>query len=159
MTMLFQQLLSPKKENSENEDCFDQLKAMVESLFKKEVPAIQTTGHLLYNANLKIQQYLHAAEFHRKQIDLSTALGVFHQEAYEIARNKGRQLQLLLDSFVLLNIEEKRERVNHRLMLVDDKIEKLYQQFQNREEILPELKEKFWQALKEDLIPILAELR
>ncbi|QBK26268.1 hypothetical protein [Ureibacillus thermophilus] len=158
--MLFQQFLAVKnEEKQQKEDCFDQLKTMVESLFKKEVPSIQTTGHLLFNANLKIQQYLHAAEFHRKQIDLSTALGTFHQEAYEIARKKGKQLQLLMDSFILLNIEEERERVNHRLMLVDDKIEKLYRQFQNKDEILPELKEKFWQALKEDLIPILVELR
>ncbi|MFC5542111.1 MAG: hypothetical protein C0P75_001015 [Bacilli bacterium] len=158
--MLFHQLIPSKKvEISETGDCFGQLREMVATVFKREVPSINSMSHLLYHANIKIQQYAQAAEYHRKRIDLSTAVGLFHQEAYEIALKKGHQLQRLMDSYILLHIEEERENVNHRLRLVDDKIEKLFMEYQNKDNLLPELEEKFWQAFKEDLIPILAELK
>jgi len=159
MIMWISQLLPSKKEEKiQKSDVYDQLQAMVGSILKREVPSGNSLSHLLYHANVKIQQYHQAAEYHRKRIDMSTALGIFHKEAYELAIKKGRHLQRLVDSFIMLNIEDERERINHRMMLVDDRIEKLFMEFQHREQIIPEMEEQFWDTLKEDIMPILSDL-
>lgn len=159
--MLFSSFTSFKKQQElQVSDVFSQLKNIVTAILKREVPSNSSNSQLIFNTNLKIQQYFHAAQYHRKKIDLTTSLGVFHKEAYESTIKKYNRLKLLMDSFIILNIEEEREKINHRMRLVDDKIEKLYLELKNVKHILiPELEEKFWQAFKEDLMPILAELR
>lgn len=157
--MLFNRYAMPDEEkNIQIGDVFDQLQFIVTTLIKREVPSIDSTSRLLYHTNLKILHYSKAAEYHRKHIDLNTSLGTYHQECYELAIKKRNQLQRLMDSFILLNIEEERKRINHRMRFVDDKIEKLYAELQNHHQKIPESEEAFWTAMKEDIMPILSQL-
>lgn len=142
-------------------DLYDQLQFIVSTLLKKELPAHNSVHHLLYTANTKLEELRENTSYHRNYIDLNSSIGIFHKEAYEHTLKCFNQLQLLIDSYINLNIEEERGRINRRLSLIDEKVNSIYLQIIefNKFNILTTLEEKFWMAVKEDTMPILAEIR
>ncbi len=159
--MFFQSASKIKKESVKKFDSYEQLQMIVETLLKREVSSSNTMHHLLYHANARLEQFRNASSYHREKIVLTTALGVFHKEAYEETLKSFNQLQLLIDAYITLNIEENRQQINHRLLFKEHYIEDLSKEIMefNNHQTLPHLKEKFWDAIKEDIMPILAELR
>lgn len=156
--MIFQKFFN-QTNKEEEKDIFDQLKYIVSLLLNREVPS-SNMNQLILNINIKIQELAHTAKYHRSQIDMYTAVGVFHKEAYEKTIKHQNQLQLLLDNYITLNIEEERPFMNHRLRFYDQKIAKLYREIEgyHHHAFLPELEELFWNAVKEDCVAILASL-
>lgn len=159
--MFFQSASKLKKENKKSCDSFEKLQTIVNILLKRGLPSSNTMHHLLYHANMKLEQLRITYSYHRKHITLTTAVGVYHKEAYEETFKYFNQLQLLVDAYISLNIEENRQQINHRLSFKEHFIEKLSKEITefNNQHILPFLEEKFWYAIKEDIMPILAELR
>lgn len=147
--------------NSEMIDLYDRAQFIVSTLLKKELPSHNTMHHLLYTANIKLEKLRESISYHRKYIDLNTAIGTFHNEAYTHMLKDFNQLQLLIDSYITLNIEEERERINRRLRLMDDKVKSIHSQIEEfgKRNIPNSLEGNFWIAVKEDILPILAELR
>lgn len=161
--MFFQSASKVKKDKvSEIKfDSYKQLQVIVDTLLRREVPSPSAMHQLLYHANLKLEKFRMAYSYHRKHIALTTAIGDFHKEAYEQTYKYFNQLQLLIDAYITLNIEEDRQQINHRLLFKEEVIAELSKELKEFQKhvTLPHLEEKFWLALKEDLLPILAELR
>lgn len=159
--MFIHQLVKQSNENGEN-DTFDQLQFIVSTFLKHEIPSSQIgMNNLIVNTSKKIHELKFAAEYHRQHIDMYTSIGIFHQEAYEKTIKQANQLQHLLDIFLTMHNEEERQRTNHRMKFVKDKIEKIYNEVLavQQHKIVHEFEQKFWSALKEDLFPILLELK
>lgn len=161
--MFFQSASKVKKDIiSENKfDSYGQLQTIVDTLLRREVPSPSGMHQLLYHANLRLEQFRIAYSYHREHIALTSAIGLFHKEAYEETFKYFNQLQLLIDAYISLNIEENRQQINHRLSFKEHFIEELSKEITefNNHHTLPFLEEKFWHAIKEDIMPILAELR
>lgn len=140
-------------------DLFDQLQQLVNELLEREVPNHDWRHHLLFTANKELLHLEKAKSFHYKQIDVTNAVGRFHQQAYEKTVKKYNHLYLLIRGFIHLNVESERELINHHFKFDDVLIERCYEQFQLRDHHLndPEIKTYFWQALKEDLMPVLSK--
>lgn len=158
--MVIQKLFSPSNK-VEDKGLVDQLLYIVTILLKREVSKQNSMNQLILNTNIKIHKLTSLANYHRNQIDLNTSIGTFHKDAYEKTIKQRNQLQLLLDFFVTLNIEEELHRINHRLTFYNQQIATIYKEIEeyNKHHFIPELEEKFWHAVKEDFIPILASLR
>mgnify|MGYP001285160393 FL=1 len=158
--MVFQHFLKTKG-SEEKGDIFDQLKFIVTTLLKREIPSNGQMHQIILNTNKKIQELTTTASYHRKHMNMYTSVGTFHKEAHEHTLKDLNQLQLLLDHFILLNIDEERDQINHRLRFHNQKIESIYNEITEyrKRSVHFTLEEKFWKAIKEDLMPILAELR
>lgn len=147
--------------NEKTADLYDQLQFVVTVLLKREVPSSNTIHHLLYNANSKLEELRQAISYHREHINLECTVGMFHKNAYEQTINNYNKLQLLIDSYISLNIEADRTRINHRYQMRNNQIEYLYSEVKEflKYPTLSTLENNFYNALKGDLMPILAELR
>lgn len=158
---MFFQTKQHHNESVNNEDLYSQLQFIVSTMLKNEIPSHFTAHHLLYTANSRLEELRQLTSYHRQHINLNTSIGTFHKDAYEITTKNYHQFELIIDSYISLNIENDRDLINHRLSLLDDKINTLYIELieYKKHEILHPLKETFWHAYKEDLMPILAELR
>lgn len=159
--MVLQKWFNQSKKVDEEKDLFDQLKCIVSILLKREVSTQTPMHQLILNSNIKIQKLTRSANYHRNQIDMYTSIGVFHKEAYEETIKQRNQLQILLDYFIKLNIEDEFHIIHRRLAFYEQKIATIYKEIEeyNKHQLIPELDRKFWKAIKEDFIPILASLR
>ncbi|HWL22978.1 MAG TPA: hypothetical protein VNR38_04390 [Ureibacillus sp.] len=159
--MLFQSFTKKQNEIVIEKDIFDQLQYMVVTLLKREFPMHYEGNHILYTANLRLEELKQLASYHRKKINLDSSIGQFHKDAYEMTIKNSNQLQLLIDSYISLHIESDRERLNHRLSFKDRQVTSLYNELSeyNEQKVLPSLQDSYWKAFKEDLLPLLAEIR
>lgn len=159
--MFFQAISKKTIVNLKDQDLFDQLQYVVVTLLNRELPSHFSANHILYTANLRLEELKELTSFHRRRINLYSSIGQFHKEAYELTIKKANQIQLLIDSYIALHIDTDRERINRRLSFKHDIVLSLYNELveNNKTKILPEMQELYWKAFKEDLMPILAELR
>ncbi|SOC36322.1 hypothetical protein SAMN05877842_102238 [Ureibacillus acetophenoni] len=159
--MFFQSFTKRQMETVIKKDLYDQLQHIVVTILSGEVTNHFQANHILYSANIQLAELKEIASYHRKNINMHSEVGQFHKDAYDMTIKKANQLQLIIDSYVTLHIDLERERINHRLRFLDDKVVSLYNElieFKNQT-ILPQLEESYWGAYKTDLMPILAELR
>lgn len=144
-------------------DLYDQLQFIVTTLLQREIPSGNAMHHILFKANIQLEELRQSTAYHRKHISMHNKIGIFHKEAYDLTLKQLNQLQLIIDSYISLNNEDDRKRLNHRLSLVDNQINELYLQVNEftkvKNKIIRDIEEKFWKALKEDLFPLLAEIR
>ena len=157
---LFFSLTKQQQKNVETKDLYEQLYSIVLTLLKHELPDLNARHHLLYTANVQLEQYRHNQQYHRQRTSHDSAIGQFHQQCYEYNVKRFNQLRLLIDSYVHLSVEDERQHFNHRLKMQDRMILLLHDELQEKQQIsLPApLEEQFWDALKEDLLPVLATL-
>ena len=141
-------------------DTYEQAKALITALLHYECPEHSPQHHLLYTTNQKLEQYRQAKDYYRKQIDVHTAIGHFSRQAYDIANQKFNQLYVLIRAYMHLADESKRAYFNHHLSFHHDKISLLYGQFieQKMYMKLLNLEQAFWEALKEDLVPLFTQI-
>lgn len=140
-------------------DLFDQLQQLINELLKREVPNHDWRHHLLFTANKDLLELENAKSYHYKQIDVTNAVGRFHQQAYEKAVKRYNDLYLLIRGFIHVNNEAERALINHHFQFDYQLIERCYEQFIFRDRHLndPDIESIFWQALKEDLMPVLSK--
>jgi len=141
-------------------DVYDQIHELVTMALLYEIPEHSPHHHILFTANHQLEQYREAAEYFRQQSDVSTALGQFSIEAYKQALQKFNQLQLLIRSFMHLSDDGRRVNFNHHFRFHKEQIEKIYMQYKQQKAYssLIQLEVAFHKALKEDLLPLLAQL-
>nr|WP_106779989.1 hypothetical protein [Lysinibacillus timonensis] len=159
---MFFQVFEKKTAESVNKfDLYDQFQFIIVTILKRELPSHYEANHILYTANLRLEKLKELAAYHRKKINMYSSVGQFHREAYDFTIKQVNQLELIIDSYISLHIESDRQRINHRLSLIDDKVTMLYQELidYTEQDILPQLQETYWNSLKDDLMPLLAELR
>lgn len=159
---MFQYLLKQRNVTKEDPDLFHQLQSIVSRLLMREIPSQTSMHQIILNANIKIQELSHISScHHRKHMNLNTSIGLYHKKAYEITSKQLNQLQHLLDCYIILHIEDEREHINHRLKFHNQTIETLYREMMDFKKYASSFQtdEMFWNALKEDILPILAELR
>lgn len=138
-------------------DLYDQLKTIVTLLIHYECPSASFRHHILLTANEKLQTFKEAKDYHFKESNMAHAIGRFHKNAYEHNLRKYNQLQLMIDSYMLLSIEKDRKHINHRLRFHSEVIKYCYQQVMAMEKLLDSCnKDNFIMALKEDLFQTLA---
>ncbi len=159
--MFFQTFSKKQFEERPKTDLCEQLQFIVNSILNYELPTHYSANHILFTANIRLSELKELASNHRKNINLNTSIGTFHKNAYELLSKKANQLDLIIESYIIIHKETDRNNLNHRLRLIDDKIIALYNELIefNNQTFLPQLVEQFWQAFKDDLMPILAELR
>ena len=138
---------------------YDQLKTITTSLLNYELPNASARHHILYTANEKLQSLRETKELHFKESNMGYAIGRFHKNAYEHTLRAYNQLQLIIDGYMELNMENAREHVNHRLRFQSEVIKYCYHQLIYIEKLLDSnSREGFFTALKEDILPVLADL-
>lgn len=149
-----------KSQTSIHNDVYEQICELVTTALLYEIPEHSPHHHILFTANHKLEQYREAAEYFRKQSDVSTALGQFSIEAYKQALQQFNQLQLLIRGFMHLSDDGRRANFNHHFRFHKEKIEKIYMQYKQQKAYssLVQLEITFHKALKEDLLPLLAQL-
>ncbi|CAM5204944.1 putative protein OS=Ureibacillus acetophenoni OX=614649 GN=SAMN05877842_102238 PE=4 SV=1 [Ureibacillus acetophenoni] len=159
--MFFQAISKKQIERDTEKDLYEQLQFVVVTLLNRELPSHYAANHILYTANLRLEELKELASYHRKRINLYSSIGQFHKEAYDLAIKNTNQLQLLIDSYITLHIDTDRERINHRLSFKDDVVIALYNELIDfkKAKVQQEMQELFWKAYKQDLMPLLAELR
>lgn len=159
--MFFQTFTKKQRETVIEKDLYDVLQHIVVTILKDELPTHYQANHILYTANLRLAELKELASYHRKNINLYSSVGQFHKEAYEKTNKNANQLQLMIDSYVALHIESDRDRINRRLQFTNDKVISLYNELTEyrKQTILPQLEESYWNAFKNDLMPLLAEIR
>ncbi|MBM7607049.1 ribosomal protein L17 [Lysinibacillus composti] len=156
------QMVVPK-EQEVTKDLYDQLQFIVTTLLQREIPSGNAMHQILFKANIQLEELRQSTAYHRKHISMNNKIGIFHKEAYELTLKQLNQLQLIIDSYISLNNEDDRKRLNRRLSLVDNQINELYLQVNEftkvKTKTIRDIEEKFWKAVKEDLFPLLAEIR
>lgn len=146
------------KESIVEIDLYNQLKTIVSLLLKCELPNASVRHHILFTANEKLQSLWEAKELYFKESNVEYAIGRFHKNAYEHNLRAYNQLQIILDSYMLLSIDNERTHVNHRLRFHSEVIEYCYHQVITMEKLLDSTsREAFLIALKEDILHVLAE--
>ncbi|MEK4230031.1 hypothetical protein [Solibacillus sp. FSL H8-0538] len=157
---MFFSLTKQESKDVETKDLYEQLYTIVLTLLKQELPELNGRHHLLYTANVQLEQYRTNSQLHRKRANVHTAIGAFHKQAYDFSLKHFNQLQILIDSYIHLSVIEERNLFNHRLKMKDGLITLIYEELQQKKqlEFPPQLEEKFWHALKEDIFPVLAIL-
>ncbi|MEO4052263.1 hypothetical protein [Solibacillus sp. CAU 1738] len=140
-------------------DLYEKLKTIVTFLLRAELPDASATHHILYSANVKLQKLQEAKDFHYKERNVDCAIGRFHKIANDNALKQYNQLQIIVDSYVALSLEEEREHFNHRLRFQSEVVIYCYNQLMTTVQILDASnKQLFFAALKEDILPVLHEL-
>ena len=141
-------------------DVYEQIRELVTTALLYEIPEHSPHHHILFTANKKLEQYRDAAEYFRKHNDVSTALGQFSIAAYKQALQQFNQLQLLIRGFMHLSDDERRVHFNHHFRFHKEPIEKIYMQYKQQKAYssLIRLEKEFHKALKEDLLPLIAQL-
>ena len=149
-----------KSQTVAQQDVYEQLRELVTTVLLYELPEHSPHHHILFTANQKLEQYREAAEYFRKHSDVSTALGQFSIEAYKQALQQFNQLQLLIRGFMHLSDAERRVHFNHHFRFHKEQIEKIYMQYKQHKAYssLIQLEKEFHKALKEDLLPLIAQL-
>lgn len=139
-------------------DLYEQLSSIVRTLLDKELPHHSPRHHILYTANTQLEHYREQAQLHRKRAYDGSVMSTFHQAAYEENIQRQGQLQLIIDAFMELSMHEERDMFNHRLKMKDQPIATAYNEIQNKTQftLTPDLEHRFWQALKEQICPVLA---
>lgn len=142
-------------------DSYGQLYHIVKIMLQREIAPASYQHHLLFQVNTKLEQYRITKEHHRKKISVDAALGHFHQKSYSYITQQLNRLQLLHNTYISLSIEEEREHFNHRLRFHKEMISSLYEDIEKTNEIpiLPRLEQCYWDAIAEDIMPILATLQ
>ena len=154
---MFFQLKDTKKSKT---DSYDQVLQLVTAILHQECPHHSSRHHLLYTANLQLEQYKEAKDFFYAQCDVTTSLGTFSKEAYDKANKNYHQLYLLIRAYMHLSDERQREHFNHHFRFSKEQIETMYNYYEHYSTHVKTLalEEAFWHALKEDLAPLLTQL-
>ena len=141
-------------------ETYDELKEIVLALLHTECPEHRNQHHILYSANLLLAQLEDAKKHFQSLIDPTTPIGQYAREVYESARAKHSELNCIVRGYMLFCDEGERNRLNHNLYFSKEKIKSCYMLLKTRHEyknILP-IEPTFWLAIKEQILPILADL-
>lgn len=141
-------------------DTYEKIKELVSAILLHELPDHSSTHHLLYTANIKLEEIRNARDYHRKKIELTTQLGQFHQRAYDLAVREFNQLYTFIRAYMHLSSAQDRDRYNHSFRFYKEKIASFYEQFTDKNNHLQNanLEEQFWEALKQDVLPLLSQI-
>lgn len=140
-------------------DSYEKIKQLVTSILKHALPEHNSRQHLLFTANTKLEEIRTARDYHRKQIELTSQLGQFHQATYDLAVREYNQLYIFIRAYMHLSNEQDREHFNHRFRFYEEKISRYYEQLNGRKNHLQNknLEVQFWEALKQDVLPMLTQ--
>ncbi len=141
-------------------DTYEQVKTLVTALLHYECPEHLERHHILYTTNQRLEQFRETRNYYRQQIDAATATGTFSRQVYESANQKYNQLYLLIRAYMHLSDEQKRDHFNHHFCFSDTRIDTLFHHYKRHQEypLAAELVPHFWQALKDDLTPLLTQI-
>lgn len=160
MIVIFFSLTKQDSKEIEKIDLYAQMNTIVFTLLKQELPELNTRHHLLYTANVKLETYRTASQYHRQRANVQTAIGTYHKKASEENLKRFNQLQILIEAYIQLSIIEERHLLNHRLRMKDLTINSTYEELQAKQDITLSAaqEETFWNALKEDILPVISLL-
>ena len=147
-----------KDKTSKPLDTFDKISHLVKAILHFECPEHRAQHHILYTANMKLETYREAQSIYRNFDDPSNALGQLSREAYELANKKYHQLFTIIRGYMHLSDDNKRDHFNHHLRFSKEKIENmfiLFEQMHHHKHL--NLEADFYERLKEDIIPLMAQ--
>lgn len=139
-------------------DTYDKISQLVKAILYFECPNHRSQHHILYTANMQLEAYREAKQFYRKYDDPSTALGQLSREAYEKATKQYNQLAIIIRGYMHLSETKKRDHFNHHFRFSKEKIENMYNLFENKDfHKQLQLETLFYERLKEDIVPLLTQ--
>ncbi|WP_332646910.1 hypothetical protein [Lysinibacillus sp. 54212] len=140
-------------------DSYEKIKEIVTAILLHELPEHSSRHHLLYTANTKLEEIRNARDYHRKHTELTSQLGQFHQRAYDHALRESNQLYTFIRAYMHLSSEQDREHYNHTFRFYKEKISRCYEQYKEKNNHLQneKLEAQFWEALKQDVLPMLSQ--
>ncbi|MDN4495343.1 hypothetical protein [Ureibacillus aquaedulcis] len=136
----------------------DKLLDLVCELLNKELPEHPAHHHILFTANFKLESLKNTVNHHRKQEKHQLKLGQFHSQMYQQLQKQISDLQMLIDSYMELNIDVK--QMNHRLRFHYEQIDYLFENYLLFMEgrFSDESSHLFWQAIKDDVLDIIRKV-
>lgn len=141
-------------------ETYAQLKEILVALIHSECPEHRIQHHILYSANLKLHQLEQAKQHFSTLIDLSTPIGQYAKVIYDEANQKYNELHCIIRAYSLFCDQKEQARLNHNLHFSKHKVADCYTLLMTRHQykhILP-IEPTFWQAIKQQILPIVAEL-
>ena len=141
-------------------DSYEKMQEIVQTLLLQECPEHRSQHHILYSANIRLAHIGEAREHFRTLIDPATPTGQYAHTAYEKTTTAYNELALLIRGYMMLCDEAERKRYNHNFLFSTEKIADCYTLFKERktyEDVLP-IEQSFWSALKQQLLPLLAQI-
>ncbi|MFC7684645.1 hypothetical protein [Ureibacillus sp. GCM10028918] len=136
----------------------EKLLDLVRKLLEKELPEHLAHNHILFTANFKLESLNNSLNHHRSQLNQQLKLGQYHSQMYHHLQKQVSDLQMLIDSYMELNIDLK--QMNHRLHFHYDQIDYLHENYIFFMEGLSSDQSSllFWQTVKEDVLDIIRKI-
>ncbi|KGR74539.1 hypothetical protein [Ureibacillus sinduriensis] len=156
---MFIHTLFKKSKPEPTETCYaEKLLDLVLQLLEKELPEHLAHHHILFTANFKLESLNDSLNHHRSQVNHQLKLGQFHTQMYHQLQKQVSDLQMLVDSYMELNINMK--QMNHRLHFHYDQINYLHYNYilfmEGR--FSDSSSHLFWQTLREDVLVIIRKV-
>ena len=116
---MFFSLTKQDTKSAKTTDLYEQLSYVVTAILHQELTELNSRHHILYTANVQLEQYRSNAQYHRSRAHIQNTIGTFHQQAYTENLTSFNQLQLLINAYMHLSVINERESFNHRLKMKD----------------------------------------